>query len=101
MDLFDLGQFFATEVPLLAIECPLLLYACAALSAKSLSRITISDIVSDIPSPPQRHSRLVSRQGAPLDAEGWVQKGRENYDLAVSLLRQALAGGSTPLTTRN
>jgi hypothetical protein len=97
MDLFDLGQFFATEVPLLAIDCPLLLYSCAALSAKSLSRITISDIVSDIPSPPQRHSRLASRPGAPLDAEGWVQKGRENYDLAVSLLRQALAGGSTPL----
>jgi hypothetical protein len=97
MDLFDLGQFFATEVPLLAIECPLLLYSCAALSAKSLSRITFSDIVSDIPSSPQRHSRLALRTGAPLDAEGWVQKGRENYDLAVSLLRQALMGGATVL----
>jgi hypothetical protein len=97
MDLFDLGQFFATEVPLLAIECPLLLYSCASLSAKSLSRITTSEIVSDIPGSSQRHSRLALRLGAPLNAEGWVQKGRENYDLAVSLLRRALVGGTTAL----
>ena len=95
MDLFDLGQFFATEVPLLAVQCPLLLYSCAALSAKSLSRITISDTVPDVPSSSQRHSRLASRPGPTLDAEGWVRKGRENYDMAVSLLRQALAGGSS------
>ena len=94
MDLFDLGQFFATEVPLLAVECPLLLYACAALSAKSLSRITINDIVSHAPDPSQNQSRLALRPGPPLDAEGWVQKGRENYDLAVSLLRRALVGGT-------
>jgi hypothetical protein len=97
MDLFDLGQFFATEVPLLAVACPLLLYSCAALSAKSLSRITIDDIVSDIPNSSQRHSRLALRPGTPLDAEGWVRKGRENYDLAVSLLRQALTGDTLAL----
>jgi hypothetical protein len=97
MDLFDLGQFFATEVPLLAVECPLLLYSCAALSAKSLSRITTSEIVSDIPSSSQRHSRLALRPGTPLGAEGWVQKGIENYDVAVSLLRRALVGGTTAL----
>jgi hypothetical protein len=98
MDLFDLGQFFATEVPLLAIECPLLLYSCAALSAKSLSRITTSEIVSDMSRSSQRpHSRLILRPGTPLNAEGWVQKGRENYDLAVSLLRRALVGGTTAL----
>lgn len=97
MDLFDLGQFFATEVPLLAVECPLLLYSCAALSAKSLSRITTSEMVSDIPSSSQRHSRLALRPGTPLGAEGWVQKGIENYDVAVSLLRRALVGGTTAL----
>jgi hypothetical protein len=93
MDLFDLGQFFATEVPLLAVNCPLLLYSCTALAAKSLSRISsTSNTISDAQLLPQRHSRLALRPGPPLDAEGWVRKGRENYDLAVSLLRQALAG---------
>jgi hypothetical protein len=93
MDLFDLGQFFAKEVPILAAGCPLLLYSCTALAAKSLSRIVNnSSIISDASSASQGHSRLVLRPGAPLDAESWVRKGRENYDLAVSLLRQALAG---------
>jgi hypothetical protein len=93
MDLFDLGQFFATEVPILAVNCPLLLYSCTALAAKSLSRIINTDsTISDAQLHPQRHGRLALRPGPPLDAEGWVRKGRENYDLAVSLLRQALAG---------
>ena len=93
MDLFDLGQFFATEVPVLAVDCPLLLYSCTALSAKSLSRIiNNSSNTSDAQSSAQRHGRLAMRPGAALDAEDWVRKGRENYDLAVSLLRQALAG---------
>lgn len=93
MDLFDLGQYFATEVPVLAVDCPLLLYSCTALSAKSLSRIINNDgSISDAPLPSQQQSRLALRPGPPLDAEDWVRKGRENYDLAVSLLRQALAG---------
>ncbi|KAM0717147.1 hypothetical protein Q7P37_006999 [Cladosporium fusiforme] len=99
MDLFDLGQFFATEVPVLAADCPLLLYSCAALSAKSLSRVAddnynTSDVDAYI-TPSQRHSRLRLWPGEHLDAEGWVRKGRENYDVAVSLLRQALAGITT------
>lgn len=39
MDLFDLGLFFATTVPIQAVRCPLLLYSCVALSAKSLARV--------------------------------------------------------------
>lgn len=94
MDLFDLGQFFATEVPVWAAGCPLLLYSCAALSAKSLSRIVDGEVDTQL-NRSSRHSRLASWPGVPLDAEGWVRKGRENYDVAVSLLRQALAGVST------
>ena len=39
MGLFDLTLFFATAVSVLAVECPLLLYSRAALSAKSLARV--------------------------------------------------------------
>lgn len=95
MDLFDLGQFFAMEIPLLATKCPLLLYACTALSAKSISRVVgKSSIVSESDVVLQKHHRLGLWPGPSLDAEGWVRKGRENYDLAVSLLRQALAGAT-------
>jgi len=48
---------------------------------------------------PARRSRMEIWPGPPLDAEGWMRKGRENYDLAVSLLRQALAGASRPSTS--
>lgn len=97
MDLFDLGQFFATEVPILAVGCPLLLYACTALAAKSLARVTSSEPASTVSNThiaSQGHNRLALRPGSPLSAGDWVQKGRENYDVAVSLLRQALAGAT-------
>lgn len=95
MDLFDLGHFFATEVAMLAVDCPLLLYSCAALAAKSLSRIGGHDSELYHVSPYSR-DRLATWPGASLDNEGWLRKGRENYDLAISLLRQTLAGASTP-----
>lgn len=95
MDLFDLGQYFATELPILAVGCPLLLYACTALAAKSLARVTGSEtaLAASIIQT-QGRSRLALWPGPPLSAEGWVHKGRENYDVAVSLLRQALAGAT-------
>lgn len=37
--------------------------------------------------------------GQQPDTEGWVRKAREYYDLAVSLLRQALAGAGRPPTS--
>lgn len=39
MDLYDLNLFFSCQVPVLAVDCPLLLYSCACLSAKSLARV--------------------------------------------------------------
>jgi len=99
MDLFDLGLFFATTVPVLAVRCPLLLYSCAALSAKSLARVDGRKPVVGGQITSARRSKMESWPGAPLNAEGWVHKGREYYDLAVSLLRQALAGASRPPTS--
>ncbi|KAK4547110.1 hypothetical protein LTR36_001331 [Oleoguttula mirabilis] len=99
MDLFDLNRFFAQKVPVLAIRCPLLLYSCVALSAKSLARVEGRKPVLGGQVTPARQSRMEYWPGPPLDPEGWVRKGREYYDLAVSLLRQALAGASRPPTS--
>ncbi|KAF2173342.1 hypothetical protein M409DRAFT_62867 [Zasmidium cellare ATCC 36951] len=97
MDLFDLGLFFATKVPVLATTCPLLLYACASLSAKSLARVHGRKPVMG--GQVSRQSRMERWPGPPLDQEGWVRKGREHYDIAVSLLRQSLAGATRPPTS--
>ncbi|KAI7327363.1 hypothetical protein KC315_g7176, partial [Hortaea werneckii] len=99
MDLFDLNLFFATKVPVLAVRCPLLLYSCVALSAKSLARVNGRKPVMGGQITIGRQSRLEYWPGPALDTEGWVRKAREYYDLAVSLLRQALAGATRPPTS--
>lgn len=100
MDLFDLGLFFATKVPVLATTCPLLLYACASLSAKSLGRVNgRKPIMGGQASHQSRMEHWPGQLGSPFDQEGWVRKGREHYDVAVSLLRQSLAGASRPPTS--
>lgn len=46
-----------------------------------------------------RQSKLERWPGPPLDQESWIRRGREYYDIAVSLLRQALTGSSRPPTS--
>lgn len=94
MDLFDLGIFFATEVPVLAVKCPLLLYSCVAASAKCLARVDGRKPVMNGQISPSRQSSMESWPGPPLDAEGWVHKARGYYDIAVSMLRRSLEGAS-------
>ncbi|EME87357.1 uncharacterized protein MYCFIDRAFT_97003, partial [Pseudocercospora fijiensis CIRAD86] len=89
MDLYDSNSFFAARVPVLAVDCPLLLYSCACLSAKSLARVDGRRPIMDGQFWP----------GPPMDTESWMRKGREYYDIAVSLLRQSLAGASRPRTS--
>lgn len=99
MDEFDLDLFFAAKVPVLAVTCPLLLYACASLSSKSLARVSGRKPVMGGMVPSSRQSKMEFWPGPPLDQEGWIHKGRQYYDIAVSLLRQALAGASRPPTS--
>lgn len=99
MDLFDLDLFFAAKVPVLAVTCPLLLYSCASLSAKSLARVNGRKPVMGGQVSTSRQSKMEFWPGPTLDQEGWVRKGREYYDIAVSLLRQSLAGASRPPTS--
>ncbi|TKA82973.1 hypothetical protein B0A55_01550 [Friedmanniomyces simplex] len=99
MDLFDLGLFFSAQVPVLAVRCPLLLYSCVALSAKSVARVDGRKPVMGGQVTPSRQSRMEVWTGAARDAEGWVRRAREFYDLAVTLLRQALDGATRPPTS--
>ena len=99
MDLFDLNLFFATTVPVLAVRCPLLLYSCVALSAKCLARVDSRKPVMGGQVTAARQSKMEKWPGPPMSAQGWVHRAREYYDLAVSLLRQALAGASRPPTS--
>ncbi|EME49933.1 hypothetical protein DOTSEDRAFT_68677 [Dothistroma septosporum NZE10] len=99
MDLFDLDLFFAAKVPVLAVTCPLLLYSCASLSAKSLARVHGRKPVMGGQVSTSRQSKMEFWPSPSLDQEGWVRKGREYYDIAVSLLRQSLAGASRPPTS--
>lgn len=77
MDLFDLGSFFAVDVPLKAASCPVLLYAAIALSAKALGRIRIT----------AQHPKTAGLKRTPAE---WSHKARFYYDRAITQLRQAL-----------
>lgn len=99
MDLFDLDLFFAAKVPVLAVDCPLLLFSCASLSAKSLARVNGRRPVMDGQVSVSRQSKMEFWPGPPMDSESWMRKGRVCYDIAVSLLRQSLAGASRPPTS--
>ncbi|OQO12774.1 hypothetical protein B0A48_02238 [Cryoendolithus antarcticus] len=101
MDLFELGQFFAMQVPIMAKQTPLLLYSCVALSAKCLARVNGRKPVMGGQICPRRRSSIETWPGSPLSVEGWVTKAREFYDLAVSLIRHALAGAPRPPTVMN
>lgn len=99
MDLFDLRLFFATAVPVLAVRCPLLLYSCVALSAKSLARVDGRKPVMGGQVEASRRSGMEFWPGRPMAKADWYQKAREYYDLAVTLLRQALSGAARPSTS--
>lgn len=99
MDIFDLNCFFSISVPQLAVKCPLLLYSCVALSAKALARVNGRKCPMGGQITPTRQSQTEKWPGPPMTVEAWFHRARQYYDLAVSLLRQALAGASRPPTS--
>lgn len=99
MDIFDLNFFFSTTVPLLALKCPLLLYSCVALSAKGLARVDGRKPKMGGQISSARQSQMEKWPGPPLNAEARLHRARQYYDVAVSLLRQALSGASRPRRT--
>lgn len=86
MDLFDLGSFFAVDVPLKAASSSLLLYASIALSAKALGRTRIT-------------AQQPKGSGSKRTPAEWSHKARYYYDQAITLLRQALENETRQAST--
>jgi hypothetical protein len=80
MDLFDLGTYFASYIPVQALENPLLKYAAVACAAKALARVQARK--------PLRQAWLDQYPDA--QSVDWQHKAAVYYDNAVSLLLQAL-----------
>ncbi|KAI9663948.1 MAG: FACT complex subunit [Bathelium mastoideum] len=86
MDLFDLGTFFASYVPVKATTNPLLKFSAVAYAAKALGRVQghkppVGGVVTH-----QARMELFP-DASKVD---WYHKAAKYYDTAVSLLRQAL-----------
>ncbi|KAL2375339.1 hypothetical protein RJ035_005683 [Blastomyces gilchristii] len=95
MDLFDLGSYFSSYVPVKTLTVPLLKYAACAYAAKQLELVKGNKAIVE----------GVSRRQAMMevwpDAENveWSYYSTKYYDKAVQLLMEALRhdGKSTPL----
>jgi hypothetical protein len=86
MDLFDLGTYFASYVPVHARDNPLLKYAAVACAAKALARVQGRKPVMG--GNVTRQARMEQYPEAPL--VDWKHKAAVYYDTAVSLLLHAL-----------
>ncbi|KAK8228529.1 hypothetical protein BKA81DRAFT_293120 [Phyllosticta paracitricarpa] len=86
MDLFDLGNYFASYVPIKAQTNPVLKYAAVAYAAKALGRVK-----GQRPIMGGNAIRKSRTEVYPTcHAVDWYHKATEYYDNAVSLLRHAL-----------
>ena len=90
MDLFDLGAYFASYVPVKARENSLLKYAAIACSAKSLAQVQGRKPVMG--GSVKRQARMELYPEA--HSVDWYHKAAQYYDTAVSLLLQALQDDS-------
>ncbi|KAL5392955.1 hypothetical protein PMIN03_005865 [Paraphaeosphaeria minitans] len=86
MDLYDLGTYFSSYVPVKAQENLLLKYAALAYSAKALGRVQSRKPVMG--GSVTRQSQMdMYPDTQPVD---WPHKATQYYDMAVSLLLKAL-----------
>jgi hypothetical protein len=94
MDLFDLGTYFSSYVPVKAQDNLLLKYAALAYSAKALGRVQGRKPVMG--GSVTRHAQM--EMYADTHLVDWSHKATQYYDMAVSLLLKALKANalSTP-----
>ncbi|KAJ6004774.1 transcriptional regulator family: Fungal Specific TF [Penicillium herquei] len=97
MDLFDLGTYFASYVPVRAMSNPLLKYAACAYAAKQLGRVKGAKA---------KMGGVCSRQAAmetwPGKDDDFIWHGAKYYEKAIQLLMKELqpdAEGPPPLST--
>lgn len=97
MDLFDLGTYFASYVPVRALFNPLLKYAACAYAAKQLGRVRGAKAPMG-----SVCSRQASMELWPEKNEDWTWYGAKYYEKAIQLLMKELqpdAEGPPPLST--
>ena len=97
MDLFDLGTYFASYVPVKALTNPLLKYAACAYSAKQLGRVkgTKAPMGGNC-------SKQASMEMWPdMEKTDWIWCGAKYYEKAIQLLMKELQPneGPPPLST--
>lgn len=86
MDLFDLGTYFATYVPVKALTNPLLKYAACAYAAKQLGRVKgAKAIVGGVCS-----SQAYMETWHDSEKVDWYYYGAKYYDKAIQLLMESL-----------
>lgn len=91
MDLYDLGTYFASYVPVKARENSLLKYAAVACAAKALARVQGRKAIAGRPT-----AQLTRADRYPdTPAVDWKHKAAVYYDHAVSLLLQAVKNDAT------
>ncbi|PWY90738.1 Zn(II)2Cys6 transcription factor [Aspergillus heteromorphus CBS 117.55] len=90
MDLFDLGTYFASYVPVRALRNPLLKYAACAYAAKQLGRVRGGKVST---------GGVYTRQDA--NNVDWSWRGAKYYEKAIQLLMKELQPdkGPPPLST--
>ncbi|KAF2476520.1 uncharacterized protein BDR25DRAFT_331299 [Lindgomyces ingoldianus] len=91
MDLFDLGTYFASYVPVKACENALLKYAAVAYAAKALARVQGRKPIMGGSVTRQALMELYPE----THSVDWYHKATQYYDTAVSLLLQALKNDAT------
>lgn len=97
MDLFDLGTYFASHVPVRAMSNPLLKYAACAYAAKQLGRVQGAKAMMGGVS-----SRQATMEIWPEKDNDFPWLGAKYYEKAIQLLMKELqpdAEGPPPLST--
>ncbi|KAI9707378.1 MAG: hypothetical protein M1836_000339 [Candelina mexicana] len=86
MDLFDLGTYFASHVPIRALSYPLLKYAACAYAAKQLGQVKGNKaIIGGICS-----EQANMEQFSDATQVDWNYKGAKYYEKAILVLMEAL-----------
>ncbi|KAI9756841.1 MAG: hypothetical protein M4579_003677 [Chaenotheca gracillima] len=86
MDLFDLGSYFASYVPVRALSIPLLKYAAVAYAAKQLGRVN----GKKVPVGGATSSQAMMEIFPGSDQVDWFYKAAKYYDKAIFHLMEAL-----------
>jgi hypothetical protein len=97
MDLYDLGNYFASYVPIKALKSPLLLYSAAAIAAKQLGRVKGNKAIVGGPCTRPAFTEVYPN----CDQTNWFYIAAKYYEKAIAFLRDELANLRSPSSNRS